>query len=190
VRRWRPRAGPLAASLPDVVLLDLSLPGLDGLQVLAARARRGLDAGAHPHRARHGGRPHPGPEHRRGRLPAQALRPRRTGSPGARPGAPRGVRSPAQRDAGASSAACAATSPAAPSTCTARPGPDPARGGPAARPAGPSRPRVAKERLFELVFAGEADVQADAIEVVVYRLRKKLARTAPNWSRCAAWATC
>jgi two-component system response regulator TctD len=36
---------------------------------------------------------------------------------------------------------------------------------------------VAKERLSELVFAGEADVQADAIEVVVYRLRKKLAAT-------------
>jgi two-component system, OmpR family, response regulator TctD len=37
---------------------------------------------------------------------------------------------------------------------------------------------VAKERLSELVFAGEsrdAEVQADAIEVVVYRLRKKLA---------------
>jgi two-component system response regulator TctD len=34
---------------------------------------------------------------------------------------------------------------------------------------------VAKERLSELVFPGEAEVQADAIEVVVYRLRKKLA---------------
>jgi two-component system response regulator TctD len=36
---------------------------------------------------------------------------------------------------------------------------------------------VAKERLFELVFPGEADVQYEAIEVVVYRLRKKLADT-------------
>lgn len=36
---------------------------------------------------------------------------------------------------------------------------------------------VAKERLFELVFPGEVDVQYEAIEVVVYRLRKKLART-------------
>jgi len=36
---------------------------------------------------------------------------------------------------------------------------------------------VAKERLFELVFPGEADVQAEAIEVVAYRLRKKLAGT-------------
>lgn len=36
---------------------------------------------------------------------------------------------------------------------------------------------VAKERLFELVFPGQADVQYEAIEVVVYRLRKKLAPT-------------
>ena len=35
----------------------------------------------------------------------------------------------------------------------------------------------AKERLFEQVFAGELDVQAEAIEVVAYRLRKKLATT-------------
>jgi two-component system response regulator TctD len=37
---------------------------------------------------------------------------------------------------------------------------------------------VARERLTELVFAGEGAVQADAIEVVVYRLRKKLAGAA------------
>ena len=36
---------------------------------------------------------------------------------------------------------------------------------------------VSKERLFELVFPGEAQVQYEAIEVVVYRLRKKLAAT-------------
>ena len=36
---------------------------------------------------------------------------------------------------------------------------------------------VPKERLFELVFPGQADVQYEAIEVVVYRLRKKLAPT-------------
>ena len=36
---------------------------------------------------------------------------------------------------------------------------------------------VSKERLFELVFPGEADVQYEAIEVVVYRLRKKLVPT-------------
>ena len=36
---------------------------------------------------------------------------------------------------------------------------------------------VSKERLFELVFPDEPDVQYEAIEVVVYRLRKKLALT-------------
>ncbi len=36
---------------------------------------------------------------------------------------------------------------------------------------------VTKEKLFELVFPGEQDVQYEAIEVVVYRLRKKLAHT-------------
>lgn len=35
---------------------------------------------------------------------------------------------------------------------------------------------VSKERLFELVFPGEIDVHFEAIEVVVYRLRKKLVR--------------
>jgi two-component system response regulator TctD len=36
---------------------------------------------------------------------------------------------------------------------------------------------VAKERLFEVVFPGELNVQYEAIEVVVYRLRKKLVDT-------------
>ena len=36
---------------------------------------------------------------------------------------------------------------------------------------------VSKEKLFELVFPGEADVQYEAVEVVVYRLRKKLLPT-------------
>ena len=36
---------------------------------------------------------------------------------------------------------------------------------------------IAKERLFELVFSGEADVQPEAVEVVAYRLRKKLQGT-------------
>lgn len=33
---------------------------------------------------------------------------------------------------------------------------------------------VAKEKLFDLVFPGATDVQYEAVEVVVYRLRKKL----------------
>jgi len=36
---------------------------------------------------------------------------------------------------------------------------------------------MAKERLFERVFPGASDVQHEAVEVVVYRLRKKLAPT-------------
>lgn len=36
---------------------------------------------------------------------------------------------------------------------------------------------VSKERLFELVFPGATEVQYEAIEVVVYRLRKKLLPT-------------
>ena len=36
---------------------------------------------------------------------------------------------------------------------------------------------VTKERLFDLVFAGEHEVQPEAIEVVAYRLRKRLAPT-------------
>jgi two-component system response regulator TctD len=36
---------------------------------------------------------------------------------------------------------------------------------------------IAKERLFERVFPGATDVQHEAVEVVVYRLRKKLAPT-------------
>jgi two-component system response regulator TctD len=36
---------------------------------------------------------------------------------------------------------------------------------------------VAKEQLFEVVFPDEPDVQYEAIEVVAYRLRKKLAGT-------------
>ena len=36
---------------------------------------------------------------------------------------------------------------------------------------------VSKERLFEVVFPGETNVHYEAIEVVVYRLRKKLADT-------------
>jgi two-component system response regulator TctD len=36
---------------------------------------------------------------------------------------------------------------------------------------------VTKERLFELVFPGAQEVQFEAIEVIAYRLRKKLTNT-------------
>jgi len=45
-----------------------------------------------------------------------------------------------------------------------------------------SRPghAVSKERLFALVFPGDDSVQIEAIEVVVYRLRKKLSQAQVN----------
>ena len=57
------------------------------------------------------------------------------------------------------------------------PGTGAARVRAAAGAAVPPRHAVPKERLFELVFPGETEVQYEAIEVVVYRLRKKLAHT-------------
>lgn len=39
---------------------------------------------------------------------------------------------------------------------------------------------VSKEQLFEVVFPGEIEVQIEAIEVVVYRLRKKIGSTGVN----------
>ncbi len=61
-------------ALPDAVVLDLTLPGLDGLQVLQQCSRtRPAHAGADPDRARHRGRPGDGAERRGRRLPAQTL---------------------------------------------------------------------------------------------------------------------
>lgn len=166
--RWR-------ASLPDVVLLDLSLPGRDGLQVLAdARAEGlatpviiltargavgdrilGLNTGADDYL--------PKPfdlDELEARVRALA---RRSGAGGAEPAAFCGLR--ADADSGAvyhqgQPLELAPREGALLRALLARPG-----------------QAVAKERLFELVFAGEAEVQPDAIEVVAYRLRKKLAAT-------------
>jgi two-component system, OmpR family, response regulator TctD len=169
--RWR-------ASVPDVVLLDLSLPGRDGLQVLAdARAEGlatpviiltargtvgdrilGLNTGADDYL------PKP--------FDLDELEAR--------------VRALARRGAGAAEARHEAAS-----FCGLRVDSDSGavyhQGAPlelAPREAALlrallARPglAVAKERLFDLVFAGEADVQSDAIEVVAYRLRKKLGST-------------
>ncbi len=167
--RWR-------ASVPDVVLLDLSLPGLDGLEVLTlARAEGlrtpvliltargtvgdrilGLNSGADDYL--------PKPfdlDELEARI--RALARRGESAPRTAPGAP-------ARFAGlgvdsASGAVCLDGAPMelAPREAAmlrallVRPG-----------------QAVAKERLVEAVFPGE-DVQADAIEVVAYRLRKRLA---------------
>lgn len=167
--RWR-------ACLPDVVLLDLSLPGRDGLSVLAAARAEGLatpvliltargtvgdrilglNTGADDYLAK--------PfdlDELEARVRALARRM-----------APRGL-------------------DAAPEFCGLRAEPGSGavylNGQPLeltsreaallrALLAKPGR-AVAKERLSELVFADETLVQADAIEVVVYRLRKKLSGT-------------
>jgi two-component system response regulator TctD len=166
--RWR-------AAVPDVVLLDLSLPGIDGLEVLArARAEGlatpvliitargtvgdrilGLDTGADDYLAKP--------------FDLDELEAR--------------IRALARRSLGGE--------PPPPEFCGLRC--DPASGAVyhdgtpmdlaprelALLRALLVRPghAVAKERLFELVFGGDHAAQADAIEVVAYRLRKKLATT-------------
>ncbi|MCU0969318.1 MAG: response regulator transcription factor [Rubrivivax sp.] len=167
--RWR-------AAVPDVVLLDLSLPGLDGLQVLSRARAEGLDtpvlvltargtvgdrvlglnSGADDYLAK--------PfdlDELEARVRALA---RRAGAAAAgEPAAFCGLRTDA-----ASGAVCLHGEPLelAPREAAllrallARPG-----------------HAVPKERLFETVFPGEPDVQPEAIEVVAYRLRKRLAGT-------------
>ena len=168
--RWR-------ACLPDVVLLDLSLPGVDGLDLLAAARAEGLatpvliltargtvgdrvlglDLGADDYLAK--------PfdlDELEARVRALARR--------------------AQRGAGLPERSTFCGLQADPASGAVY-----LRGHPlelSAREAALlrallARPghAVAKDRLSELVFAGEAAVQADAIEVVAYRLRKKLAGT-------------
>jgi two-component system, OmpR family, response regulator TctD len=167
------------ASVPDVVLLDLSLPGLDGLEVLA-RARAaglatpvliltargtvgdrilGLNSGADDYL------PKP--------FDLDELEAR--------------VRALARRQASTPDAEASAASEFCGLRCDAASGAVYFHGEPlelAPREAALLRAvlakagqAVAKERLSELVFPGEAQVQAEAIEVVAYRLRKKLAAT-------------
>jgi len=170
LERWR-------ASVPDVVVLDLSLPGVDGLQVLEqARAQQmrtpvliltargavgdrilGLNTGADDYLAK--------PfdlDELEARIRALARRVTPSEQPGQTP-AFCGMRCDLESGAlyfNGQPMELAPREAALLRALLAKPG-----------------HAVAKERLFELVFPGEADVQYEAIEVVVYRLRKKLADT-------------
>lgn len=168
-----------AARQPDAVILDLTLPGLDGLQVLQqARSRglrtpvliltargtvgdrvMGLNAGADDYL--------PKPfdlDELEARLRALV---RRGAAPGT-PVAPSTLQIGAIRydkDSGAlylngEAMELTPRELALMHALLAQPG-----------------HAVTKERLYELVFPGQLDVQYEAIEVVVYRLRKKLAGT-------------
>ncbi len=164
--RWR-------ASLPDVVLLDLNLPGADGLDVLAAARAEGLstpviivtargtvgdrvlglNTGADDYLAK----PFDLDE-----LEARVRALGRRHAP-QRPAEFCGL--VAETDSGAvyhrgQAMELTTREAALLRALLARP-----------------RHAVAKERLLELVFPGEADVQPEAVEVVAYRLRKKLAGT-------------
>jgi two-component system response regulator TctD len=169
LQRW-------AATPPDAVVLDLSLPGLDGLQVLAqARAQGlgapvliltargavgdrvlGLNAGADDYLAK----PFDLDE-----LEARLRALVRRSSP-AMVGAD--VRFGRLRHDRAGGAVYLDDAPmelpprelALLCALLARPG-----------------HAVTKERLFEQVFPGEAEVRYEAIEVVAYRLRRKLVST-------------
>ena len=171
LRQW-------AARLPDAVVLDLTLPGLDGLQVLQQARTRGLrtpvliltargtvgdrvlglNAGADDYL--------PKPfdlDELEARLRALL---RRSAEPA--PSASQSVQIGAIRydkDSGAlyRNSEVMELTPremALMHALLAQPG-----------------HAVTKERLYELVFPGQLDVQYEAIEVVVYRLRKKLAGT-------------
>jgi two-component system response regulator TctD len=173
VERWR-------AAVPDAVVLDLSLPNVDGLQVLAQARAEGLDApvliltargtvgdrvlglntGADDYLAK--------PfdlDELEARLRALV---RRRGGGNGNGGAAEPVAWCGLRVDAASGAVYHLDKPLelAPREAAllrallGKPG-----------------HAVAKERLFEIVFAGDAAVLPEAIEVVAYRLRKKLAAT-------------
>ena len=74
---------------PRLVVLDVGLPDIDGLEVVQAPAADVADPGDLPHRARRRGRPRARPRARRRRLPHEAVlarRARRAGEGGAAPG--------------------------------------------------------------------------------------------------------
>jgi len=166
------------AALPDVVLLDLSLPGRDGLDVLAAARAEdlrtpvlvitaratvgdrilGLNTGADDYLTK--------PfdlDELEARVRALARRGAAAGSERETEGFC-GLRVDAESGAVYHQGRALELPPrehALLRAVLARPG-----------------QAVTKERLSELVFPDESSVQPDAIEVVAYRLRKRLAGTA------------
>ena len=166
--RWR-------ACVPDVVVLDLSLPGIDGLQVLASARAEGLHTPVMILTARGtvGDRilglnrgaddylPKPFDlDELEARVRALA---RRMATGGVSEAEFCGLRCDPESGAiyhRGEALELAPREAALLRALLARPG-----------------HAVAKERLFELVFPGEVDVQHEAVEVVVYRLRRKLVDT-------------
>ena len=166
------------ASLPDVVLLDLSLPGPDGLQVLASARAQGLDTPVLIITARGtiGDRivglntgaddylPKPFDlDELEARI--RALTRRRVSEGATARQAPAFAGLQLDPDSGAiyhqgQALDLAPREVAMLGALLQRPG-----------------HAVAKERLFEIVFAGDTAVQIEAVEVVAYRLRKRLLGT-------------
>jgi len=170
LERWQ-------AAVPDVVLLDLSLPGLDGLKVLErARAEGlttpvivltargtigdriiGLNSGADDYL--------PKPfdlDELEARIRALARRHAQSGAASATPEFA-GLRCDSDSGAVYFHGEAMELPPREATLLRAllqRPG-----------------HALGKERLFETVFPGQPEVQLEAIEVVAYRLRKRLAPT-------------
>jgi two-component system, OmpR family, response regulator TctD len=169
------------AAVPDVVLLDLSMPGQDGLDVLAQARAEGLTTPVIIITAR-------------GTLGDKILG-LNTGADDYLPKPfdldelEARIRALLRRQGQASEASLRMAEP--PSFCGLRADAESGavyhHGQPLELPPREAallrallvRPgqAVAKDKLFELVFADAADAQPDAIEVVAYRLRKRLAST-------------
>ena len=168
------------ASLPDAVLLDLSLPGLDGLEVLSQARAAGLDTPVIILTAR-------------GTVGDRILG-LNTGADDYRPKPfdldelEARLRALVRRTAGSDNAAGSARGPVWCGMHVERDSGAVYFGGQPLELAprelamlqallGKPGHAIAKERLFELVFPGESQVQPEAIEVVAYRLRKRIAHT-------------